>query len=63
MLTAYRWRKDGYKLWLISIFIVPFFSWKWAMFLTIGYVAYLLSMGLIAWWIDSRTKTGQDDFL
>jgi hypothetical protein len=63
MFPLYCWKKDGYKLWLIGIIIVFFFNWKWGLFLTIGYVAYLLSLELIAWWIDSRTKTGQDDFL
>jgi hypothetical protein len=63
MFPLYYWKKDGYKLWLIGIIIVFLFNWKWGLFLTIGYAAYMLSLGLIAWWIDSRTKTGQDDFL
>ena len=63
MFTVYYWKKDGYKLWLIGIIIVSLFNWKWAGVLTIGYAAYLLSLGLLEWWIDSRTETGQDDFL
>jgi hypothetical protein len=57
------WKKDGYKLWLIGIFIVFLFHWKWALFLVIGYAAYLLGLGLIRWLIDLQTKTEQDDFL
>ena len=57
------WKKDGYKLWLIGIFIVFLFNWKWALFLMIGYAAYLLGLGLIRWLIDLQTKTEQDDFL
>jgi hypothetical protein len=63
MFSVYCWKKDVYKLWLIGITIVFLFNWKWAVFLTIGYAAILLSQGLLEWWIDSRTKTGQDDFL
>ena len=63
MFSAYCWKRDGYKLWLIGIIIVFFFNLKWAVFLAIGYAAYLLSLGLLEWWIDSRTKPREDDFL
>ena len=63
MFHACCWKKDGYKLWLIRIFIAFLFNWKWALFLVICYAAYLLGRGLIRWLIDLQTKTGQDDFL
>ncbi len=63
MFSAYCWKKNVYKLCLLGIIIVFLFNWKWAMLLTIGYVAFLLSLGLLDWWIDSHAKTGQDDFL
>ena len=63
MFTVNCWKKDGYKLWLTGILIVFLFNWKWALCLTIASVAYFLSLGLVAWWLDSRTKAGQDDFL
>ena len=56
-------KKDGYKLWLIGIFIIFLLNWKWALFLVIGSAACLLGLGLIRWLIDLQTKTGQDDFL
>jgi len=58
-------KREGYKsyLMLTGIFIVFLFNWKWALILTIGYATYLVALGLLAWWIDSRTEAGQDDFL
>ena len=63
MFNVYFWKKYGYRLWLLGIGIVFLFNWKWALCLTIASVAYFLSLGLAAWWLDSRTKAGQDDFL
>ena len=62
MFTMYCWKKDGRKLWLIGLIIVFLFNWKWALFLTSGYIAYLFTLGLLRWWVDSRAE-GQDDFL
>lgn len=63
MFPVYDWKKNGYKLWLIGILLVFLFNWKWALILTAGYTSYVVSLGLIAWWVDSRAKTEQDDFL
>jgi hypothetical protein len=63
MFGVYFWKKYAYRLWLLGLSVVFLFNWNWALFLTIASVAYFLSLGLVSWWLDSRTKAGQDDFL